>query len=125
VDDDEELCVELSEIFEDEGLCVTCFHDGLEARRFLDGHPVSLVLLDLKIPGMNGIDFLESLSNMKHPPAVVVITGRPLRKDFYAQQGEDITREKQILERANAVVNKPFDIAALVRLVLRKARSAC
>lgn len=48
--------------------------DGKSAYEQLRAHPVDCVLLDLKLPDMDGIDILEEVKSWPSPPAIVVIT---------------------------------------------------
>ncbi|MES2457475.1 MAG: LytTR family DNA-binding domain-containing protein [Bacteroidota bacterium] len=47
------------------------FTNAFEAVTFLHGHKVDLLFLDIKMPDINGIDFLSSLNN---PPMVIFTT---------------------------------------------------
>ena len=50
---------------------VQTFENAAEAMRFLQDEKVDLVFLDIKMPDINGIQFLKSL---KHPPLVIFTT---------------------------------------------------
>lgn len=49
----------------------TC-EDGIEAANILRTKPVDLILLDVEMPEMSGLELVESLSD---PPAIVIVTG--------------------------------------------------
>ncbi|MFC1724608.1 LytR/AlgR family response regulator transcription factor [candidate division KSB1 bacterium] len=54
-------------------LVKTC-SDALEAIDFLHRHSTDLIFLDLKMPGLSGLKFLETLA---HPPKVIITTAYP------------------------------------------------
>lgn len=54
---------------------VTKASRGDEALELLTRQPVSIVLLDLKMPGMDGMEVLKRIQEMESPPLVIVITG--------------------------------------------------
>ena len=61
VDDEVAILNSLSPILEDEGYQVTVAKSGAEALKTLVSEPPDLMLLDLKMPRMNGFDVLEWL----------------------------------------------------------------
>src|SRR3989338_4857781 len=109
VDDDEEMCLELSEILKREGFAVDTAFDGVRGWRCIESGRYELVILDLKLPGLNGYALLKNIRESGQPVKVFVLSGRPLsgalvdhNKDYYKEEGGDI------LQMADAVMNKPF-----------------
>ena len=49
-------------------------HGGREALEFLDREPADVMLLDLRMPNMDGIDTLRALRTMTAPPQVVILS---------------------------------------------------
>jgi CheY-like chemotaxis protein len=49
--------------------------DGIDALRLVDELDPELVLLDLSMPGMDGIEVLERLAEREDPPITVVLSG--------------------------------------------------
>jgi DNA-binding NarL/FixJ family response regulator len=76
VDDHPVMCSGLSNMLSSQdgmtvvGICGT----GAEALKMVGTHTPDLVLLDVRMPGMNGIAVLQALQSFKVPPRVVVLT---------------------------------------------------
>ncbi len=119
IDDEYDTRELLSILLRREGLAVETTDDAREALRRLAAAPHALVMLDLLMPRMGGVEFLrelESLPEERHP-AVIVVTGRT--------PADMETEEEEALNRY-PMVRKPFELAAVrqaVRNVLR-ARAA-
>lgn len=84
---------------------------GDEALTILTQESVSIVLLDLKMPGMDGMEVLKHLKEMESPPLVIVITG-------YATVETAIEAMKR---GAYDFIAKPFEPDQL-RIVVGRAR---
>lgn len=74
IDDDKDIRGTLQEIFEFKGYEVSTEAIAEDALNFLKKEEPDLILLDLKLPGMDGLDFLEEVNNLYNIP-VIVITG--------------------------------------------------
>jgi DNA-binding NtrC family response regulator len=59
------------------GYRVECAENGETALARLDTHPVDVVLLDLRMPGLGGIETLRRIRGAGFPCEVVVLTGQP------------------------------------------------
>jgi two-component system response regulator AtoC len=51
--------------------------DGKEALRVMEQHPFDVILLDLRMPGLDGMDVLKTIKERWPDSEVVVITGYP------------------------------------------------
>jgi len=74
IDDDERVVEALSELLECMGRNVVCF---ATAREYLDHHrtdAAACLIVDIKLPGMSGLDLQSKLARELHPP-IVFITG--------------------------------------------------
>ncbi len=76
--DDEEV-VRLSHLRSLEGTeCNACTaEDGRQALQVMEQHPFDVVLLDLSMPGLDGMDVLKTIKQRWPDSQVVVITGYP------------------------------------------------
>jgi DNA-binding NarL/FixJ family response regulator len=52
------------------GIC----KDGKEAAEFVKQHPVDVVLMDIRMPGCDGVEGTKLLRALDHPPAVLILT---------------------------------------------------
>ncbi len=61
IDDDKELCEEMAEILKGEGYDVSTAFDGLAGKKLIEENHYNLLLLDVKLPDINGLDILKSM----------------------------------------------------------------
>lgn len=115
-DDDIELCDLLKEYFETEGFEVHLAHDGSSALDEARKPGLDLVVLDVMMPEMNGMDVLKELRKESRLP-VIMLTAR----------GEDMDRILGLELGADDYVPKPCnprELLARIRAVMRRAQSA-
>jgi len=117
VDDDVDLCRLLTERLSTEGFAIEAVHDGPHGlERALSGEH-ALVVLDLMLPGIGGLEVLRGL-RAQSPVPVLILTAR----------GEDIDRILGLEIGADDYVPKPFnprELLARIRAILRRTnRSA-
>jgi len=62
VDDERPIVEFLSDLFEDEGFAVRRAYDGAAAMRDIEREPPDLVLSDITLPGLNGVDLAKQVS---------------------------------------------------------------
>ena len=116
VDDDSEIARLLERYFGAHGFRVSCAGDGAHMRRLLGAETVDIVMLDLGLPGEDGLSLTRYLREHWRGP-VIIITGR----------GETVDRVVGLELGADDYVAKPFDLRELlarVRSVLRRAADA-
>ena len=75
VDDEEGIRESLSGIFEDEGYDVLTSSSGEEALRVLKEQSPDLILLDVWLPGIDGIQTLKEIKDLKPDLPVIMISG--------------------------------------------------
>ncbi len=107
VDDEEILRKVASRALEELGLQVVTACDGLEAWELLQGDQrIRLVLTDVKMPGMDGLELGALVRGLPNPPALLFISG-------YGRPEDSL----------QAFIPKPFrptDLAELVRGLLKE-----
>jgi len=118
VDDDEEICDELSEILRGERFQVEAVYDGLKASPMIEKSGYNLILLDLKLPNLSGFELLKMIRQKKILSRVLILTGRPLlNKKALKELAIQNEEEENILKLADGIINKPFDVKALLNKI--------
>ena len=77
IDDEEVVRLSHRRILAGERFNVETVLDGAEGLQLLEQHPVDVVLLDLRMPGMDGISVLKRIKEKWPEIEVIVITGYP------------------------------------------------
>ena len=104
-DDDREMCEEVSEALEDSGYNVCCVHCGEDVIEKVKKEKLSIVLLDLKMPGIGGYEAFKRIKKINSNIPIIFVTGS-LPSDV----------EKQLKEvRFTRILYKPFDIEKLIK----------
>jgi DNA-binding NtrC family response regulator len=75
IDDEHGLCNMLEAILGDLGYRVTTYTDPVSAIRMFEPHRYSMVITDIKMPGMNGIEVIQQIKERDADVPVLVITG--------------------------------------------------
>lgn len=112
IDDDEQIRSLVSALLKDEGFVVETAADGASGLERLTTLQPELILLDMLMPGMNGIEFIRRYRDRPGPHAPIVL--------FTAAQGGLIVDQADI--EVSATLAKPFDLDDLLRVVDRYAR---
>ena len=74
VDDNSSIVESLFQVLTEEGYQVVTASDGLEALEALQQQNFDLVLTDLNMPRMGGMDLVGEIRKMRNPPPVIIIT---------------------------------------------------
>ena len=75
VDDEASIRDALEQLFEYEGHSVTLASDGIEALEILEEHRPDLIFLDVKMPGLDGLEVLDRIRSKDPTALVVMISG--------------------------------------------------
>lgn len=75
IDDEEIVRISCRRALVPEGFNVEVARDGLEGLRLLEDKPYDLILIDLKMPNMDGMEVLEKILAMRPDAKVIIITG--------------------------------------------------
>lgn len=112
VDDDDDIRTLVASVLEDEGFAVTTAADGVDALASIERAMPDVILLDMKMPRMDGPTFAREFhARFRGSAKIVVFTAAENAKRRAADVGAD------------DVVGKPFDIDALVKTVRRQGAS--
>jgi two-component system response regulator HydG len=113
VDDLKSSRLTLGGILEDEGHRVVLAENGYQAIEAARQTPFDLVFMDIKMPGINGVQTFREVKKTNPQAAVIMMT---------AYSVEDLVREA-LEEGAYAVVYKPFDmenVASIIESILHR-----
>lgn len=103
VDDEKDITLVLKEFFVSKGYEVLTAFSGREAMEFLNQSGIGLILLDMHMPDMNGIEILREAKKTCKDVKVVVLTGF---SDEYKEEAERIG--------CDAFLTKPFSVKTLM-----------
>ena len=107
VDDEVDTCRNLSDILSDLGYCVDIAHDGVTALEMVRKKPYDVALLDLKMPGMDGLTLYREIKKLRADTVAIVVT---------AYAGGD-TKSEALAAGAWQVLSKPVDFPRLLSFV--------
>jgi DNA-binding NtrC family response regulator len=75
VDDEREMCVSLQKLFLAHGICSDFCTDGIMARQKISQHSYSLLISDLKMPGLSGLELLKEIRTYQPSLYTLMISG--------------------------------------------------
>jgi len=116
VDDDRNILTSVAIALEGEGFRVRSFSDGAEALRGLTTQAADLVVLDIKMPRMDG---METLTRLRRTSDVPVI--------FLTSKDDEVDEVLGLKMGADDYIKKPFSMRLLIeriRAVLRRREAA-
>ncbi|EGR0747681.1 DNA-binding response regulator [Vibrio parahaemolyticus] len=112
VDDDVPLCELLEVVLQDEGYTVSSVHCGESALQYMEKTPVDLVLLDVMLPNLNGMQVARRICQRFATP-ILMLTA--------------LNDENSMLDGyqagADQYIGKPFNVAELlmrIKAILRR-----
>ncbi len=116
VDDDREIRELVSGYLKKNGLRATAVADGRQMRSFLEGDTVDLIVLDVMMPGDDGLVLSRELRGGKHKAIpIIMLTAR----------SDEMDRILGLEMGADDYLSKPFsarELLARIKAVLRRAR---
>lgn len=113
VEDEELLRAGVQEMLELQDYDVVTAQNGKLALACLSEHPVDLIITDLVMPQMDGIDFVEQLRKINPDVPVIVVSGST--RNIMQRYGIDNIQ----VPGANASIPKPFKGADLLAQIQR------
>lgn len=113
VDDEEDFVTTLAERLSLRGFNTDTAFDGEAALHFLDDNEIDIVVLDLKMPGMMGMEVLRKIREKDLRVMVIIQTGH----------GTDKEEEETAQLGVSSFLRKPVDIEALITCLKDAATS--
>jgi two-component system OmpR family response regulator len=117
VDDDKELCALLSKFLTRHGYRVSVVHNGHEMASILETSRINLVILDLMLPGDDGLALCRRIRASSTLP-IIMLTAMADEVDRII--GLEMGADDYLAKVAN-----PRELLARVRAVLRRAAPCC
>ncbi len=111
VDDEESVRTVLSQVLEGDGFKVTAAATGEEALKLFKRRPFDLVIIDIVLPGMSGIEVLERIKRLYPAVQVIIITSHASLE----------TAVRALRSGAYDYLFKPFEDISLVSAVAKRA----
>lgn len=113
VDDEPDICDFVKNFFKERNFEVLIAHNGREALDVVTADAPDIVLLDMKMPEMNGIEALKEMNRRGNRPKVIMVTA--------VEDSETAEEAKNF--GAIEYITKPLLLEQLERTVLRVAEA--
>ncbi|HTT07178.1 MAG TPA: response regulator [Gammaproteobacteria bacterium] len=115
VDDDRDIRTLLAEYLDANGFRTLTAPDGAGMRKLLDTHKVDLIVLDLALPGEDGLTLCRNLRSRSNLPVIMLTArGAPLDRIVGLEMGADDYLAKPF---------EPRELQARIHSVLRRAQA--
>ena len=113
VDDDDFFSTLLVNMLEADGHKISTADNGVEALKLLMHKRVDVILTDILMPHMDGVEFILALSKSEHPAPVIAMSGgrRSITPEFNLESAR--------LLGVKATLTKPFSHADLRRAITK------
>jgi len=111
VDDDEAIRTLLQEELEDEGYKILVATNAREALKIIEAEPLDLVILDIRMPGMDGLEALPRILGLREGLPVILNTAYTQYQDSFMSWAADAYVVKssdlsELKEKIRELVNK-------------------
>ena len=115
IEDDKEMRSLLKDFLEEEGFATDSASNGVDALQMLSKDHFDLVITDIRMPGLTGLDILPRIRRLKPEIPIIVMTA----------YGSDDVRRRSLERGATIYLEKPIHLSklrAVIReMVLRKS----
>ena len=105
VDDDEGICETMADILDDMNYDVKTANDGYKALDLVNDHEYSMTLMDLRMPGLDGLETLKRMRQIRPAMKVVMIT---------AYAGDETLKEIRKMG-VDGILTKPINFSDLLK----------
>jgi two-component system response regulator (stage 0 sporulation protein F) len=107
IEDDEEMRSLLKDFFKEEGFETDSVSNGLDALQKLSTNHIDLIISDVRMPGLTGLDILPRIRRLKPETPIIIITA----------YGSEEVRRKSLERGATAYLEKPIHLSTLRTLI--------
>ena len=105
IEDEKRLARNIAQILsEKEAFAVDCSFDGVDGLHMAQSNAYDLIILDLRLPGRNGLEILQSLRSQGNSTPILILTACAMPSDVV----------KGLEAGGDDYLTKPFDMAELV-----------
>jgi DNA-binding NtrC family response regulator len=142
IDDDPFICRQLEELFRAQNYVVDSAHTGPDSLALLDEHDYSLVMVDLKIPGTDGLNLTREIKERWPDVDVIMITGyasikgaveaiklgasdyitKPFQNEEILLATEKVLEKRRLLDEINYLRGQLADRYSFANMVSRNPR---
>ncbi len=112
-DDEESMRWVLSKALKRKGFSVDLAHDGRQALALIQDNSYDLAILDIKMPGINGLDLLDKVCELKKELLVVIMTAEASMKNAV----------EAMKRGAYDYITKPFDLDVIDAIIEKVTRA--
>ncbi|MCF6147632.1 MAG: response regulator [Candidatus Kuenenia sp.] len=112
VDDDNDTCENLSDLLQEKGYRVKSANDGETAIQLSRENLFDIILLDMKLPGLNGLETFLAIRAIRPSTVVILITG-------YMSELKDLI-DQAMQRSAHICLEKPLNIDRLLNILQEK-----
>ena len=109
--DDENLCNSMKDVLEDSGYRMSVAYNGKTAIEMTEKNNFDIILLDLKMPTLNGLETYLAIRDIRPDIVVIIITG-------HAKDMKDMVQEA-IQKNAYTCLEKPISMDRLISMLER------
>ncbi len=107
VDDDINMLATVGDVFQDRGYNVAMVEDGRRAIKLVSRRYFDVVLMDVRMPGIDGLETYKEVKRIIPTAAVIMMTG---------DSKEELVK-KALEEGAYTVIYKPFNVKKVIKIV--------
>ena len=114
IEDEKNICNFIETVLSPQGYQVTCANTGTDGLKLIESLKPDVVLLDLGLPDMDGIEIIKKIRSWSNLPIIVV-----------SARGEDADKVVALDAGADDYLTKPFSVEELlarIRVALRRVR---
>jgi len=114
VEDDESILFGLQDILEGEGYQISTASNGIDGLKLASEKPIDLLVLDIMLPGLNGLEICKRIKKEKLTLPIIMLTAK----------SSEIDKISGLDYGADDYITKPFSLSELlarIRAILRRS----